>query len=158
MQINTLERLQAMKDAEFHALCDEILPRISTHYHPIVPHGRNFKGNSIRGQPDSYVGNSADNCRIAIQHSVQRKSWWSKAVADVEDARSACPKAEEIVIVLPRDVDREKPKKGQGVNWHDRAVEAASPAKLTVIHGRLLAQQLDDAERSAEWPWTEETP
>lgn len=145
MPLTTLDKLQTLKDAEFHALCDELLPRISPHYHPLVPHGRNDKGDSIVGQPDSYVGDSAETCRIAIQYTVQKQSWWSKVVQDVEDARRASSKAEEIVIVLPRDVDREKPSKGEGQNWLDDAKKAAAPAKLTVFHGRTLAKQLDDA-------------
>ena len=145
MLVSTLNALQALKDAEFHALCDEILPRIYARYHPLVPHGRNEKGDSIRGQPDSYVGDTAEVCRIAIQYTVQRESWWLKAVEDVTEARKACPKAEEIVIVLPRDIDRQKPRKGRGCNWNQDAVKAAGTAKLTVVHGRTLAQQLDTA-------------
>ncbi len=143
MHSSTLKALQSLKDAEFHALCDEMLPRISARYHPLVPHGRNERGDSIRGQPDSYIGNAAETCRIAIQYTVQQESWWSKVVEDVEEARKACPKAGEITIVLPRDIDREKPKKGAGSNWHQNAENAAKPAKLTVVHGRSLAQQLD---------------
>lgn len=144
MPETTLEKLQSLKDADFHTLCDDLLPRISPDYHPLVPHGRNDKGDSIVGQPDSYVGDSAETCRIAIQYTVQRKSWWSKAVEDVREAREACPKAKEIVVVLPRDVDREKPSKGDGAKWLEDAKDAAAPAELTVISGRALAQQLDD--------------
>ena len=145
MVASTLTALQNLKDAEFHTLCDEMLPRIFARYHPLVPHGRNERGDSIRGQPDSYVGDTAETCRIAIQHTVQQDSWWSKAVEDVEEARKACPKAVEVVIVLPRDIDREKPKKGKGVSWHQDAKKAAAPANLTVIHGRTLTEQLDTA-------------
>ncbi|HJT33065.1 MAG TPA: hypothetical protein VJ783_13570 [Pirellulales bacterium] len=139
----TLEKLQALKAEAFHALCDELLPRIDACYHPIVPHGRNQQGDSIRGQPDSYIGDSAATCRIAIQHTVQKRQWWSKLVDDVIAAKAACPKAEEIVVAVPRDVDREKPSKGNGLNWRESAVSAATPAKLTILNGRALAQQLD---------------
>src|SRR5262245_10479785 len=145
MEYATLSQLQRLTDAEFHRLCDELLPHISSRYHPIVPHGRNAVGDSIRGQPDSYVGNSANTCRIAIQHTTQENSWWSKVVQDVHDAKKACPTVEEIVIVLPRDIDREKPTKGIGLNWLANAEKAAAPAKLTVVHGRTIAQQLDDS-------------
>jgi hypothetical protein len=140
---STLKALQTLGDAKFHALCDEILPRISARYHLLVPHGRNEKGNSIKGQPDSYVGDTAKTCRIAIQYTVQKNSWWSKVVEDVEQARRACPTALEIVIVLPHDVDRQRPPTGKGVEWELDAKRAATHADLTVIHGRTLAQQLD---------------
>lgn len=143
MSSTTLDEIQSLKDAKFHALCDELLPRMASRYHPLVPHGRNATGDSIAGQPDSYVGDSAASCRIAIQYTVQKRSWWSKAVADVEDARAACTTADEIVIVLPRDIDREKAKKGDGIHWRESAEKAASPASLTVLHGPALAQQLD---------------
>jgi hypothetical protein len=143
MPSSTFEKLHALKDSELHALGDEILPRISPAYHPIVPHGRNAKNDSIRGQPDSYVGASAASCRIAIQYTVQQKSWWTKIVDDVAAAREACPKADKIVIVVPRDVDRERPTKGDGINWHYEATRVAEPAKLTVINGRNLEQLLD---------------
>lgn len=143
MPDSTLNALQSLKDTKFHALCDEILPRIYARYHPLVPHGRNERGNSIKGQPDSYVGETAKTCRIAIQYTVKEESWWSKAIEDVEEARKACPLAQEIVIVLPRDVDRQKPTKGKGINWELDAKAAAAPADLTVIHGRTLTQQLD---------------
>lgn len=145
MTLSTHAALQTLKDAEFHALCDEMLPRISARYHPLVPYGRNDQRESVKGQPDSYVGDTAETCRIAVQYTVQRNSWWSKAVEDVEDARKACREAQEIVVVLPRDVDRETPKKGKGVNWLQDARKAAEPADLTVIHGRTLTQQLDTA-------------
>ncbi|MEX1013651.1 MAG: hypothetical protein WDZ80_00635, partial [Candidatus Paceibacterota bacterium] len=143
MPESTLKKLQILKDAEFHALGDEILPRISSKYYPIVPFGRNQRGDSIVGQPDSYIGNTAKTCRIAIQYTVQKKSWWLKAIEDAEDARKACPKAQEVVLVLPRDTDREKPNKGEGLNWYKKAEQAVAPAKLTLIHGRKLEHLLD---------------
>lgn len=143
MPISTLEELQTLKDAEFHALADEILPRISPNYHPLVPFGRNEKGDSIIGQPDSYVGDTAKTCRIAVQYTVQEKSWWTKVIEDVEEARKACPKAQEIVVVLPRDIDREGPTKGKNINWYQEAMKIASPAEFTLIHGRKLEQQLN---------------
>ncbi|MEZ4647441.1 MAG: NACHT domain-containing protein [Candidatus Eisenbacteria bacterium] len=143
MPSGTISALQKLKDAEFHALGDELLPRISPRYFPVVPHGRNESGDSIRGQPDSYVGDDAASCSVAIQYSVQQRAWWTKAIEDITEARNACPKAVEIVIVLPRDLDREKPAKGAGRNWHDEAKKAAAPARLTVIGGRALSEQLD---------------
>ncbi|HBQ60289.1 MAG TPA: hypothetical protein DD671_11885, partial [Balneolaceae bacterium] len=143
MSKSTLEKLQTLKDAEFHALGDEVLPRISSSYYPIVPFGRNQKGDSIVGQPDSYVGDTSKTCRIAIQYTVQKKSWWSKAIEDVEEASKACPMAQEIVLVLPQNTDREGPKKGKALNWLDDAIKAAEPAELTLVHGRKLEHLLD---------------
>jgi hypothetical protein len=143
MTISTLEALQSLTDSEFHALGDELLPRISSNYHPVVPFGRNAAGDSIRGQPDSYVGDTAKACRIAIQYTIADKSWWLKLIDDVRVARQQCPLAQEIVVVLPRDIDRQKPKKGKGIGWYDEATRAAAPAKLTLIHGRKIEQQLD---------------
>lgn len=143
MSTSTLKKLQELKDAEFHALGDEILPCIFPKYYPIVPYGRNQKGDSIVGQPDSYVGDTVESCTIAIQYTVQKKSWWLKAIGDVKDARKACPLAKEIVLVLPRDIDREKPRKGEGIDWFQEAQRAAKPVKLTIIHGKIIEQQLD---------------
>lgn len=142
---STLTALQNLKDAAFHALCDEIIPRLHHHCFPITPHGRNDRGNSIRGQPDSYVGDTAASCRIAIQYSVQTASWWVKAVEEITEARKACPSATEIVIALPRDIDREKPTAIPGTNWLHDAKDSAAPAKLTIVAGRQICQELDTA-------------
>ena len=139
----TLTKLQELSDVELHALGDELLPRISATYSPIVPNGRNLQGDSIVGNPDSYVGNSAEECAVAIEYTVQKKSWWNKVIADIEDAKAVAAKAGEVVVCLPRDIDREKPKKGDAINWLDKAKNVAKPAKLTIIHGKMIAQLLD---------------
>ncbi|NQV25819.1 MAG: hypothetical protein HQ518_15785 [Rhodopirellula sp.] len=143
MQSDTFYKLQQLKGTEFHALCDSLLPRIDAAYFGITPHGRNERGDSIQGQPDSYVGDSPATCRIAIQCTTERESWWTKAVKDVADARAACPVCDEIVLALSRDVGR-LPSKGKGLNWLTDAVAAAAPAKLTVLGGTRLAQHLDE--------------
>ena len=140
---STLEKLQLLKDAEFHCLGDELLPRISPEYFPITPNGRNERGDSIVGNPDSYVGNSAKTSRIAIEYTVQSKGWWNKVIKDVRDAKTACEQAKEIVLFLPRDVDREKPTKGDGVEWLATATSAATPAKLSVYSGKAICHLLD---------------
>lgn len=41
---------------------------------------------SIKGQPDSCAGETADTCAIAFCHTVQRSGWWNKVVDDVKAA------------------------------------------------------------------------
>ena len=65
----------------------------------------------MSGQPDSYVGDSARSCRIAVCYTVQQKSWWTKVVADVKEALAASPNVEEIIEAFPWDGDRDGPTK-----------------------------------------------
>lgn len=153
MEISTLTKLQQLKDAEFHSLCDELIPRVFSRCFPVTPYGRNSQGDSVRGQPDSYVGDTAKHCRIAIQYTVQSKSWWTKLISDVKEARAACPSATEIVVSLPRDVDRERPKRFPGSNWLDDARNAAAPATLTVLSGRKICQELDSNSQDLRWEY-----
>ena len=145
MENTTLEKLQQLKSYEFHKLCDELLPRLDAKYFSLRPYGRNNRGDNIKGQPDSYIGNTAKTCNIAIQYTVQKKDWWSKAIEDVKDAKKGCPGAEEIVLALPLDVNRDKIPKGKYENWLDLASTEAAPAKLSLFDGPTLVQQLDGA-------------
>ncbi len=153
MEDSTLTAVQRLKDPEFHALCDEVIPRIYPRCFPITPHGRNERGDSVRGQPDSYVGDSARQCSIAIQYTVQATSWWAKVIQDVKDARDASPDAKEIFVGLPRDIDREAPRKLPGLNWFTDAQTAAAPAKLTIISGRTISHELDTTSQDLRWTY-----
>jgi hypothetical protein len=80
-------------------------------------HGLNDQNESIVGQPDSYVGDSANTCRIAFCYTVQEKSWWLKVVGDVKEAVAASPNVEEVVAAFPWDTDRDGPTKGENIDW-----------------------------------------
>ena len=54
----SVDLLQELDDGDFHGLCDDLLRRVESRYRLLTPHGRNERGQSIRGQPDSYVGNT----------------------------------------------------------------------------------------------------
>ena len=107
----------------------------------VTPHGINQRGQSIIGQPDSYVGISANSCSIAFEYSTQKEGWKRKLIEDVANARASCPDAKEIVVSTCIDVDRNR--LGSEEEWEQRAKEAAHPATLTVFGGRLIAQLLD---------------
>ena len=77
---STFDLLQELDDGDFHGLCDDLLRRVESRYRLLTPHGRNERGQSIRGQPDSYVGNTAATCSIAFEYSIQKASWESKEI------------------------------------------------------------------------------
>jgi hypothetical protein len=143
--MSTLAELQQLDDGLFHRLCDDLLPRLEARYSRLRTHGLNDKGESIKGQPDSYVGDTAETCRIAFAYSVQRAGWWNKLITDVQEVIRNSSGVEEIVFATSRDVNREgpKPKKGNRVDWLEAAKSAAAKATLRIIDGRELAGRLD---------------
>ncbi|GEM_PF-3280697 len=153
--MTTLEELQSLDDATFHKLADTLLRRLELRYRNLRPHGVNDQAQSIRGQPDSYVGDTASTARIAFCYTTQKNSWWTKVLDDIRTAVKSCPTAEEVVVALPSDVDREGPtkkkKKNGGKkaaqekeNWLDSAKAAAGKATFTIYDGRLISKYLDE--------------
>lgn len=138
--MSTLEALQRLDDGKFHRLCDEIIPRISTRYFPLTPHGVSSSGTSIKGQPDSFVGEAIASAKVAIAYSTQKRSWWGKLLDDVRKAKDACPVATELVWATSRDTERDG---NPPSNWLTDAEAVCVPAKLTVLSGRRLSQLLD---------------
>ncbi|MDY3562777.1 HEAT repeat domain-containing protein [Gemmata sp. JC673] len=139
----TLEKIQNLPDGYFHRLCDDLIRRLHPRYARLRTHGLNAAGESIVGQPDSYVGDSATTCRIAVCYTVQEKSWWTKLLEDVQKAVAASPNVEEIVAALPWDVDRDGPTKGENLDWLEKAKVAAGKARLSTLHGPEIARLLD---------------
>jgi hypothetical protein len=138
----TLDELQKLDDSQFHQLCDDLLVRLEARYRRLRTRGVNPQGVSIKGQPDSYVGETATTCRIAFQYSVQQARWWRKLVEDVQAAVAASPGVEEIVVASPRDVDREGPR-DKSIDWLSDANAAAGKAKLRIYDGKEIAGYLD---------------
>lgn len=141
----TFDQLGTLDDSHFHALCDDLFRRVEPRYQRLRTHGLNEDGVSIRGQPDAYVGETAETCSIAFQYSVDRDDWWNKIIADVEEAVRASPGVQEVVVATPRDIDREGPKRTrrQG-DWLAEARAAAGTAILTPpFDGRDIARFLD---------------
>ena len=141
--MSSLAAIQKLTDGGFHHLCDDLIRRLDPRYARLRTHGLNEDGESIVGQPDSYVGNSAATCRIAVCYTVQEKSWWTKLVDDVKEAVAASPNVEEVVAALPWDVDRDGPTKGPNLDWLDQARVAAGKATLSTLHGPQIARLLD---------------
>ncbi len=140
--MGTFEELKRLSDGQFHRLGDDLLRRIDPRYRGLRTHGLNDSGVSIIGQPDSYVGNTAASCDLAVCYTVQEKGWWNKVVQDVREAVTACPAVTEIVVVIPHNADRDGPKK-KTIDWHSKAKAAAGNATLRVIDGREISQLLD---------------
>ncbi|MGO8929855.1 MAG: NACHT domain-containing protein [Limisphaerales bacterium] len=141
--MTTLEKLQELDDAKFHELADTLLRRVEPRFRNLRPHGLSDRGRSIKGQPDSYVGNTASTCQIAFCYTTQQAGWWTKVVADITDAAGSSSEIEEIVVALPRDVDREGPK-DKSVNWMASAKKEAGEAILTFYDGRRISRYLDE--------------
>lgn len=141
--MSTLNALQRLSDGQFHRLGDDLLPRLEPRYRQLRTHGLNERGESIIGQPDSYVGATANSCSIAVCYTVQRKGWWNKVVDDVKGAVTASPSVEEIVAVIPYNADRDRPKRTQKGDWLANARAAAGRASFRLIHGPEMAQLLD---------------
>jgi hypothetical protein len=150
--MSTLEALQGLDDAKFHRLCDELIPRISARYFPLTPHGVSSTGVSIKGQPDSFVGESIATASVAISYSIQKHRWWTKLLDDVQKARIACPVAGELVWATSRDTERDG---NPPTHWLSDAEAACAPAALTVLGGRRLSHLLDTEHQDLRFQYLE---
>lgn len=138
----TIDELQKLEDGRFHQLCDDLLRRLEVRYRRLRTHGINPQGVSIKGQPDSYVGETANTCTIAFCYTVQRAAWWGKVVDDVKEAVAASPGVREIVAAIPHNADRDGPK-DKTIDWLGAARAAAGQATLRVVDGREIVGYLD---------------
>lgn len=143
IQGSTLHVLQELGDGAFHRLCDAVLRRREVRYRDLQPHGLNDRNQSIKGQPDSFVGSDAAGCTIAMCYSTERGRWWAKAIDDVRTVKESCPEVKEIVVVTSRDTTRDVPAK-QRKDWTKGIREASAGTQLTVFGGRQLAVWLDN--------------
>ncbi len=140
--MSTLDEIKKLSDGQFHRLGDDLLRRIDPRYRRLRTHGLNERGESIIGQPDSYVGDTAATCTIAVCYTVQRKGWWTKVVDDVREAVAASPLVEEIVVVIPHNADRDGPK-DKSIDWLEDSRKEAGKAGVRVIDGRDIIHRLD---------------
>ena len=140
--MGTLDEIRRLSDGQFHRLGDDLLRRIDSQYRRLRTHGLNDRGESIVGQPDSYVGNTAASCSVAVCYTVQRSGWWNKAVQDIREAVTASPTVTEVVVVIPHNADRDGPK-DKSIDWQSAARAAAGDATLRVIDGREISRLLD---------------
>ncbi len=140
--MGTIDEIQQLSDGKFHRLGDDLLRRIDPRYRRLRTHGLNERGESIKGQPDSYVGDTAATCVVAVCYTVQRSAWWNKIVDDVREAIAASPTVEEVVAVIPHNADRDGPK-DKSIDWLSTARAAAGQANLRVIDGREISRLLD---------------
>lgn len=140
--MGTLSEIQQLSDGKFHSLGDELLRRLEPRYRRLRTHGLNARGESIKGQPDSYVGDTAATASIAVCYTVQRAGWWNKVVDDVRDAVAASPLATEVVVIIPHNADRDGPK-DKAIDWLSQARAVSGNAKVRTIDGREISQLLD---------------
>jgi hypothetical protein len=140
--MSTLEALQNLSDGEFHRLGDDLLPRLTPAYRRLRRHGLNEAGESIKGQPDSYVGESAASCTVAVCYTVQKSGWWRKVVDDVKEAVAASPAVTEVVTAIPYNSDRDGPK-DRATDWLAECRRAAGRASFKLIDGREISHLLD---------------
>ena len=140
--MGTLDEIQRLSDGKFHLLGDDLLRRLEPRYRRLRAHGLNVRGESIKGQPDSYVGDTAPTCSVAVCYTVQRSGWWNKLVDDVREAVAASPMATEVVVVIPHNADRDGPK-DKSIDWLAAALKAADKASFRVIDGRDISRLLD---------------
>lgn len=138
--LTTFDALQNLDDATFHRLCDELLPRVFSRYYPLTPHGISPAGTSIKGQPDSFVGNTIQTATVALCYSTQRQRWWTKLRDDVVAAKRACPAVQEVVWATSRETERDSHKTQ---DWLSTVEADCAPAVLTIFSGRRLAHLLD---------------
>jgi HEAT repeat protein len=140
--MSTIDALRQMTDGDFHRLGDNLLRRIEPRYRRLRTHGLNSEGESIKGQPDSYVGETSRSCSIAVCYTTQRRSWWTKVVADVKEAVESSRCVNEVVSVIPHNSDRDGPKDPTN-DWLVKAKAAAGGASFRLIDGHEIAQELD---------------
>jgi HEAT repeat protein len=140
--MSTLDALRLLSDGKFHRLGDDLLRRLEPRYRRLRTHGLNEEDESIKGQPDSYVGDTANSCTVAVCYTTERQGWWNKVVQDVKDVVSTSPSVEEIVAVIPHNADRDGPKKAS-VDWLSKARAGAGAASFRLIDGRDLSHYLD---------------
>lgn len=140
--MGTLDEIQRLSDGQFHLLGDDLLRRLEPRYRRLRTHGLNDRGESIKGQPDSYVGDTAATCSVAVCYTVQRAGWWNKVVDDVREAVAASPLATEVVVVIPHNADRDGPK-DKTIDWLSQARATAGKAAVRVIDGREISRLLD---------------
>ncbi len=150
---STLEALQRLDDGAFHRLCDALIRRWDVRYRDLQPHGINDRDQSIRGQPDSFVGNTASDCSIAACYSTERgRGWARKTIDDVGEAIKACARVEEILVATPRDVSRDLDK-AERKTWTSELRSVAGKARVRVVGGRLLATWLDRDHLDLRWEY-----
>jgi hypothetical protein len=113
---------------------------VERRYRFLRPHGVNPEGQSIKGQPDSFVGVSANDASVAFCYSIQKQAWWKKLVDDVKQARAACPNATEIVCATCIDTERDRRKPD---DWLTNATAAAGASSFRLFTGREIAHLLD---------------
>ncbi|MDX2038132.1 MAG: HEAT repeat domain-containing protein [Isosphaeraceae bacterium] len=143
--MGTHDEVRKLRDGDFHRLGDDLLRRVEPRCRRLRTHGLNERGESIKGQPDSYVGNTAKSCVVAVCYTVQRSSWWNKVVEDVRKVIAVCPSVEEVFVVIPHDADRDGPDgpKVRRPDWLSDAKAAAGAATLKVYDGREISTLLD---------------
>ncbi len=67
--MGAIEEIQGLSDGQFHRLGDHLLRRVEVRYRRLRTHGLNDRGESIKGQPDSYLGDTASKCSVSRPHS-----------------------------------------------------------------------------------------
>ncbi|MCC6874871.1 MAG: NACHT domain-containing protein [Sandaracinaceae bacterium] len=130
----TFGELQRLEAGRFHALGDQLLPRLYPQLRGLRPYGKNTDGKSRKGHPDSFVGTSAKDCTIAVEYTTQQDRLIQKLRRDQAGVRRACPKAQEIFLVASGEIpasDRD------GLNQR-----LANDTVVRIVDGWELASEL----------------
>lgn len=137
VQSSTLERMQSLLDG-FQELADAVLRHLYPGLRALKSHGVNLEGKPIRGVPDSYVGSSPADCKVAIEHTTTKLSGLAKKFeADLDDVLTRCPSCKTIYLCTNRPETK-------GLDAAVRAKAKAKGKRLHIVWGELFAKTLDD--------------
>ena len=98
----TFQELQRIEQGKLHQLGDELLPWHDEMLAGLRPNGLNQEGKTRKGVPDSFVGDTATACRVAVEYSTQKTTIEKKFGGDYAGVRTACPLARYIVLCTNR--------------------------------------------------------
>jgi hypothetical protein len=117
-------------------LGDELLPRIDHRLGGLQSNGVNQDDRTVTGVPDSFVGPSPEDCLIAIEYTVQRRTIAKKFASDLRTVAQRCPRAGLVVLVSASSID--------GLDLSEVYTEASNHRREVLpIGGDQLAGLLD---------------
>lgn len=131
----TFQELQRLSAEKLHELGDLLLPTIAPSLAGLRKHGLNTEGKTRKGTPDSFVGDSARTCRVAVEYSTQATGVEGKLRDDFGKVRQHCPTAREIALCTNRSLE------GKDLDSLKGAA-AQNGVQLQIIDGRELTRVL----------------
>jgi len=131
----TFDELQRLDQGKMQALGDELLPGIFPALVGLKPHGLNAEGKTIKGVPDSFVGETPAKARAAVEYTTQASRLDQKLLSDFRSIRKNSPDARTLFLCTNRSIE------GLDLTqvWNEAAQASVS---LEIINGRKLAEWL----------------